>query len=105
MTLEIIGISVLWTFLFGYILIGAIDFGAGFFNAYSLTHRTSADFDEHHPTLFITGLGSDKCIPSVLFRRDYRFLPEDGILLRNDSFSPCQYRNNTSRDPWFVLCI
>jgi cytochrome d ubiquinol oxidase subunit II len=36
MTLEIIGISVLWTFLFGYILIGAIDFGAGFFNAYSL---------------------------------------------------------------------
>src|SRR6185312_9256162 len=36
MTLEIIGISVLWTFLFGYIVIGAIDFGAGFFNAYSL---------------------------------------------------------------------
>ncbi|WP_342506471.1 cytochrome d ubiquinol oxidase subunit II [Sporosarcina sp. FSL K6-2383] len=36
MTLEILGISVLWTFLFGYILIGAIDFGAGFFNAYSL---------------------------------------------------------------------
>jgi len=40
MTLEILGISVLWTFLFGYILIGAIDFGAGFFNAYStLTGR------------------------------------------------------------------
>ena len=36
MTLEILGISVLWTFLFGYILIGAIDFGAGFFNAYSM---------------------------------------------------------------------
>ncbi|MEK5037060.1 cytochrome d ubiquinol oxidase subunit II [Sporosarcina sp. FSL K6-3457] len=36
MTLEILGISVLWTFLFGYILVGAIDFGAGFFNAYSL---------------------------------------------------------------------
>ena len=36
MSLEILGISVLWTFLFGYILIGAIDFGAGFFNAYSL---------------------------------------------------------------------
>ncbi|WP_172373257.1 cytochrome d ubiquinol oxidase subunit II [Sporosarcina jiandibaonis] len=36
MSLEIIGITVLWTFLFGYILIGAIDFGAGFFNAYSL---------------------------------------------------------------------
>lgn len=40
MNLEILGISVLWTFLFGYILIGAIDFGAGFFNAYSrLTGR------------------------------------------------------------------
>ncbi len=40
MTLEIIGISVLWTFLFGYIIVGAIDFGAGFFNAYSrLTGR------------------------------------------------------------------
>lgn len=36
MNLEILGITVLWTFLFGYILIGAIDFGAGFFNAYSL---------------------------------------------------------------------
>ena len=36
MNLEIVGISVLWTFLFGYIVIGAIDFGAGFFNAYSL---------------------------------------------------------------------
>lgn len=36
MTLEIVGISVLWIFLFGYILVGAIDFGAGFFNAYSL---------------------------------------------------------------------
>lgn len=36
MTLEIIGITVLWTFLFGYVMVGAIDFGAGFFNAYSL---------------------------------------------------------------------
>lgn len=34
--LEIIGIMVLWTFLFGYVIIGSIDFGAGFFNAYSL---------------------------------------------------------------------
>lgn len=36
MTLEIIGITVLWTFLFGYLIVGSIDFGAGFFNAYSL---------------------------------------------------------------------
>jgi cytochrome bd ubiquinol oxidase subunit II len=36
MSLEIIGISVLWTFLFGYVILGSIDFGAGFFNAYSI---------------------------------------------------------------------
>ena len=36
MSLEVLGISVLMTFLFGYIIVGAIDFGAGFFNAYSL---------------------------------------------------------------------
>lgn len=36
MTIELLGITVLWTFLFGYIVVGAIDFGAGFFNAYSL---------------------------------------------------------------------
>ncbi|ALA71652.1 cytochrome D ubiquinol oxidase subunit II [Geobacillus stearothermophilus 10] len=35
MTLEVIGISVLWLFLFGYIIIASIDFGAGFFSAYS----------------------------------------------------------------------
>lgn len=35
MTLEIIGITVLGMFLFGYIIIASIDFGAGFFNAYS----------------------------------------------------------------------
>lgn len=36
MTLEIIGITVLWMFLFGYLIVASIDFGAGFFNAYSL---------------------------------------------------------------------
>ncbi|MEI3604927.1 cytochrome d ubiquinol oxidase subunit II [Pseudogracilibacillus sp. SE30717A] len=35
-SIEILGISVLWTFLFGYIIVGSIDFGAGFFNAYNL---------------------------------------------------------------------
>lgn len=35
MTLEIIGISVLWLFLFGYVIVASIDFGAGFFSAYS----------------------------------------------------------------------
>ena len=34
MTLEILGISVLWLFLFGYVIVASIDFGAGFFNAY-----------------------------------------------------------------------
>lgn len=36
MSLEILGISVLWIFLFGYVIVASIDFGAGFFNAYSL---------------------------------------------------------------------
>lgn len=36
MSLEIIGLTVLWTFLFGYVIVGSIDLGAGFFNAYSL---------------------------------------------------------------------
>jgi cytochrome bd ubiquinol oxidase subunit II len=35
MKLEIIGISVLWLFLFGYVIVASIDFGAGFFSAYS----------------------------------------------------------------------
>lgn len=34
--MEILGISVLWLFLFGYVILGSIDFGAGFFNAYSI---------------------------------------------------------------------
>lgn len=35
MTLEILGVSVLWLFLFFYVIVASIDFGAGFFNAYS----------------------------------------------------------------------
>lgn len=30
MTLEVLGISVLWIFLFGYVMVASIDFGAGF---------------------------------------------------------------------------
>ncbi|MBM7632329.1 cytochrome d ubiquinol oxidase subunit II [Geomicrobium sediminis] len=36
MSLEIIGITVLWLFLFFYIIVGSIDFGAGVFNAHSI---------------------------------------------------------------------
>ncbi|MER1985125.1 MAG: cytochrome d ubiquinol oxidase subunit II [Solibacillus sp.] len=36
MTLEILGVSVLWIFLFGYVIVASIDFGAGFYNAYSV---------------------------------------------------------------------
>ncbi|MDX8361696.1 MULTISPECIES: cytochrome d ubiquinol oxidase subunit II [Bacillaceae] len=39
MTLQVIGISVLWLFLFGYVIVASIDFGAGFFNAYSTLTR------------------------------------------------------------------
>ncbi|GAE26088.1 cytochrome d ubiquinol oxidase subunit II [Halalkalibacter wakoensis JCM 9140] len=33
MSIEVLGISVLWLFLFGYVIVASIDFGAGFFNA------------------------------------------------------------------------
>ncbi|SDZ63240.1 cytochrome d ubiquinol oxidase subunit II [Evansella caseinilytica] len=33
--IETIGISVLWVFLYGYIIIGSIDFGAGFYSFYA----------------------------------------------------------------------
>ncbi|GAA0454506.1 cytochrome d ubiquinol oxidase subunit II [Alkalibacillus silvisoli] len=36
MSYELIGMIVLWTFLFGYVIVASVDFGAGFFNAYSL---------------------------------------------------------------------
>lgn len=36
MSYELIGITVLWTFLFGYLLVASIDFGAGFFSFYSV---------------------------------------------------------------------
>jgi len=35
MSYELIGITVLWTFLFGYLIIASIDFGAGFYLYYS----------------------------------------------------------------------
>lgn len=35
MNLEILGITVLWIFLYGYIIVASIDFGAGFFSFYS----------------------------------------------------------------------
>ncbi|EHL77150.1 MULTISPECIES: cytochrome d ubiquinol oxidase subunit II [Bacillus] len=34
MSLEIVGITVLWTFLYGYLIVASIDFGAGFFDFY-----------------------------------------------------------------------
>ena len=47
MNLEIIGISVLMAFLFGYIMVGAIDFGASFFNAYSLIIEKALTLNQH----------------------------------------------------------
>ncbi|MGO4886808.1 cytochrome d ubiquinol oxidase subunit II [Anaerobacillus sp. MEB173] len=35
MTVEMIGISVLWVFLYGYLIIASIDFGAGFYSFYA----------------------------------------------------------------------
>lgn len=36
MSYEVVGITVLWIFLFGYIIVASIDFGAGFFSFYSV---------------------------------------------------------------------
>lgn len=36
MSYEILGITVLWTFLYGYLIVASIDFGAGFFSYYSV---------------------------------------------------------------------
>ncbi|WP_232700152.1 cytochrome d ubiquinol oxidase subunit II [Brevibacillus daliensis] len=41
MSLEILGITVLWFFLYGYLIVASIDFGAGFFAYYS--RRTKTD--------------------------------------------------------------
>lgn len=35
MSYEVVGITVLWTFLYGYLIVASIDFGAGFFSYYS----------------------------------------------------------------------
>jgi cytochrome d ubiquinol oxidase subunit II len=35
MNMELLGITVLWIFLYGYLIVASIDFGAGFFNYYS----------------------------------------------------------------------
>ncbi|NOU92379.1 cytochrome d ubiquinol oxidase subunit II [Paenibacillus sp. LMG 31456] len=36
MNIELIGITVLWIFLYGYLIVASIDFGAGFFSYYSM---------------------------------------------------------------------
>lgn len=41
MSLEMIGITVLWIFLYGYLIVASIDFGAGFFSYYTM--RTKKD--------------------------------------------------------------
>jgi cytochrome d ubiquinol oxidase subunit II len=36
MSYEVLGITVLWIFLYGYVIVASIDFGAGFFSYYSV---------------------------------------------------------------------
>lgn len=35
MSYEVVGITVLWSFLYGYLIVASVDFGAGFFSYYS----------------------------------------------------------------------
>lgn len=44
MNTDILGITVLWTFLYGYLIVASIDFGAGFFGFYSVV------FEKEHVT-------------------------------------------------------
>jgi cytochrome bd ubiquinol oxidase subunit II len=45
MTYEVIGITVLWFFLYGYLIVASVDFGAGFFSYY--TKRTNKNHMIH----------------------------------------------------------
>ncbi|MFC4738293.1 cytochrome d ubiquinol oxidase subunit II [Bacillus daqingensis] len=45
MSYEVIGITVLWLFLYGYLIVASVDFGAGFFSYYS--KRTKKDHMIH----------------------------------------------------------
>ena len=46
MSVELLGLVILWTFLFGYLIVASIDFGAGFFSLYS--HWTGTKHLVHH---------------------------------------------------------
>ncbi|SER74853.1 cytochrome d ubiquinol oxidase subunit II [Salipaludibacillus aurantiacus] len=45
MTYEVIGITVLWIFLYGYLIVASVDFGAGFYSYY--TKRTNKNHIIH----------------------------------------------------------
>ncbi|UTR08646.1 cytochrome d ubiquinol oxidase subunit II [Evansella sp. LMS18] len=46
MSYEVIGITVLWVFLYGYLIVASVDFGAGFFSYY--TKRTNKNHIIHN---------------------------------------------------------
>ncbi|SDZ10748.1 cytochrome d ubiquinol oxidase subunit II [Evansella caseinilytica] len=46
MSYEVVGIAVLWTFLYGYLIVASVDFGAGFFSYY--TKRTNKNHITHN---------------------------------------------------------
>lgn len=46
MVYEVIGITVLWIFLFGYIIVASIDFGAGFFSLHAKLFGQSHEIND-----------------------------------------------------------
>lgn len=46
MVYEVIGITVLWSFLFGYIIVASIDFGAGFFSLHAKLFGQSHEIND-----------------------------------------------------------
>lgn len=105
MTLEILGVSVLWLFLFFYVIVASIDFGAGFFNAYSaFTNK------QHILTNIIQRYLSPVWeVTNVFFVFFFvgiiGFFSTDSILLRDNVISTCKYRLDFTCSSWLILCI
>ena len=101
MTLEVIGISVLWLFLFGYIIVGSIDFGAGFFSAYS--HWANKQHILHR--IIQRYLSPVWEVTNLFLCRHCRLLSENGVLLRFYFACPGEHLHHFVSYSRLVLCV
>lgn len=87
MSYELVGISVLWLFLYGYLIVASIDFGAGFFAFYArltkqdhLINRLISrylspvwEITNVFFVFFILDLSASSRIPLIITARRYLF--------------------------------